>query len=235
MYFEEKELWTKCTVDEALRSTGRKPISVRWVDVSKGNDLFPNYRSRLFSRDIKKKGDTPMFARTPPLEALRTILGMAGTKECWPQHIWNAKETSEDRMQVSFTDIARAYFNARIPSDQPIYVDLLAADERTSEKACVLACEYTCMARDLRRKAGTRSSQVSSKASERSAETRPDEPALRGPWERLHYLGPKAFFDCFKKELQRHYELKKSARSRLGEQDDKEASVSDRVVHWTLL
>ena len=32
---------------ECERRTGRKPVSVRWVDVNKGDDLKTNYRSRL--------------------------------------------------------------------------------------------------------------------------------------------------------------------------------------------
>ena len=41
--------------EECLINTGKNPISVRWVDINKGDDATPNYRSRLVARDIRKK------------------------------------------------------------------------------------------------------------------------------------------------------------------------------------
>ena len=46
-YFTNKEVWVKCPIQEAFDRLGKKPISVRWVDVNKGDDSEPNYRSRL--------------------------------------------------------------------------------------------------------------------------------------------------------------------------------------------
>ena len=79
-YFNSKGVWEKCQRAAALAATGRKPITVRWVDVNKGDDDEPNYRSRLVAREIRKKGDNPMFAPTPPLESLRTVLSLAATE-----------------------------------------------------------------------------------------------------------------------------------------------------------
>ena len=67
-YFNAKRVWDKRFKREALRVTGRQPISVRWVDVNKGDDDEPNYRSRLVAREIRKKGEDPIFAPSPPLE-----------------------------------------------------------------------------------------------------------------------------------------------------------------------
>ena len=53
-----KESWTKVPWEEAKRRMGKNPISVGWVDVSKGDDLETNYRSRLVARDIKRKGES---------------------------------------------------------------------------------------------------------------------------------------------------------------------------------
>ena len=71
-YFLAKEVWLKRPRNEAYRVTGKRPISVKWVDVNKGDDLSPNYRSRLVARDIRLPGEEAIFAPTPPLEALRT-------------------------------------------------------------------------------------------------------------------------------------------------------------------
>ena len=42
-------------------------------------DLQVNYRSRLVARQVRKKGIESIFAPTPPLEALRSVLGLAAT------------------------------------------------------------------------------------------------------------------------------------------------------------
>ena len=49
-YFEAKKVWEKKAVGEARRVTGRPPITVRWVDVNKGDNQNPNIRSRLVAR-----------------------------------------------------------------------------------------------------------------------------------------------------------------------------------------
>ena len=51
-YFEAKEVWNKRPVGEARRVTGKPPISVRWVDVNKGDNQCPHIRSRLVARQI---------------------------------------------------------------------------------------------------------------------------------------------------------------------------------------
>ena len=45
-YFDGKLVWEKRPIGEARRVTGKPPITVRWVDVNKGDDQNPNYRSR---------------------------------------------------------------------------------------------------------------------------------------------------------------------------------------------
>ena len=42
---DEKECW---------KMVQRGPISVRWVDVNKGDDSCPNYRSRLVAREVRQ-------------------------------------------------------------------------------------------------------------------------------------------------------------------------------------
>ena len=52
-FFEAEEVWTKRPVYEARRKTGKPPITVRWVDVNKGDNLNPDIRSRLVARQIR--------------------------------------------------------------------------------------------------------------------------------------------------------------------------------------
>ena len=53
LYFHSNGVWLKVPKPTARAQTGRQPISVRWVDVNQGDDLHPNYRSRLVARQLK--------------------------------------------------------------------------------------------------------------------------------------------------------------------------------------
>ena len=83
VYLDNKKVYDKRPIKEAFQNTGRQPIGVRWVDVNKGDDESPNYRSRLVAKDFRRKGEDSIFAPTPPLEALRTILMLAATPLLW--------------------------------------------------------------------------------------------------------------------------------------------------------
>ncbi len=75
----------------ARATTGKSPISVRWVDVNKGDELNPNYRSRLVARQLKALDHSGQsyFAPAPPLGALRTVVSMATTKMGRHQPVWD--------------------------------------------------------------------------------------------------------------------------------------------------
>ena len=146
-YFHDKGVWSKRPKEEARRRTGRKAISVRWVDTNKGDDINPRYRSRLVARQLKAhdRSGASFFAPTPPLEALRTVLSMtASTMPNWKPCYDPA---SERRIQISLVDIARAYFNATKDEDDETYVDLPKEDEDHEQ----------CCAKLLRHMYGTRS------------------------------------------------------------------------------
>ena len=72
--FESKNVWKLVSLTEAQRISGRLPITVRCVDVNKGDDDCPDIRSRLVARQIRGANEDPMFAPTPLLAALRTVL-----------------------------------------------------------------------------------------------------------------------------------------------------------------
>ena len=121
-YFQSKEVWVQVPRSEAFNKTGRPPITVRWVNTNKGDHQNPNVRCRLVAREIRTPGMEAIFAPTPPLEALRTVLSCAVTQ--FPNQTkktWDPR--SEDRMQISLIDISRAYFNAHIDPASPTYVD----------------------------------------------------------------------------------------------------------------
>ncbi len=128
-YFNDKGVWKKVSKAVAAAKTGKSPISVRWVDVNKGDELHPNYRSRLVARQLKARDHSgkSYFAPAPPLEALRTVVSMATTRVGNHRPIWDPQ--SPHRTQISFVDISRAYFNAKIDErDAPTFVNLPAED-----------------------------------------------------------------------------------------------------------
>ena len=65
-YFAEKAVWKLRPRAEAYANMGKPPITVKWVDVNKGDDDVPNYRSRLVAREIRPPGEASIFAPTPP-------------------------------------------------------------------------------------------------------------------------------------------------------------------------
>ncbi len=135
-YFHSKGVWLKVPRSRARCVTGRPPISVRWVDVNKGDEANPNYRSRLVARQIKAldKSGQSYFAPAPPLEALRLVLSLAMT--CIGDHQPDWDPESPTRTQVSFVDITRAYFNAAVDrSAAPCFVDL-PKEDADSETMC---------------------------------------------------------------------------------------------------
>ena len=64
-------MFIKVQIKERFDKTGEAPISTRWVDVNKGEDDNPNYRSRWVGRDFKGNDSDrdDLFAATPLLEA----------------------------------------------------------------------------------------------------------------------------------------------------------------------
>ena len=117
-YSRNKGVWELRRISEALQRTGRRPISVRCVEVNKGDSMNPKTRSRLVAREIGGPGQEACFAPTPRMESLRTVLSYAVSDIEWQRlKTWDRK--SEERMQLLFIDICRAYFNAKTSPDDP--------------------------------------------------------------------------------------------------------------------
>ena len=90
-FFYSKAAWQKAPKATARAATGRPAISARWVDVNKGDDLCPNYRSRLVARQIKAQDHSgnSYFAPAPRLDAPRTVISMAMTRVGSHEPIWD--------------------------------------------------------------------------------------------------------------------------------------------------
>jgi len=240
-FFKAKGVWTKRLKAEARTMTGRPPISVRWVDINKGDDEAPNYRSRLVARQMKvlDRSEDSFFAPTPPLEGLRTVLSMTTTtipgvhEPCYDGR-------SERRVQISFVDVKRAYFNAKIDKAEPTYVDLPPEDPDSQDMCARLDChmygtrgaadgwqqEYS---RTLVKKLGFKQGLATPCAFRH--EKRSLTCTVHG--DDFTTSGPKQDLDWFESELTKVYDCTVGQRLGPGPEDAREATVLNRVVRWT--
>ena len=108
-------------ISNAYQQAGKAPISVRWIDINKGDKESPNYRSRLVAREINTSKRNDLFAATPSLEALQVVLSLV---------------TSGNKGEVvMINDVSRAFFHA--PAKRKVYVQLPIEDsEKGQEYLC---------------------------------------------------------------------------------------------------
>ena len=238
-FFHSKHVWVKVPRNEARTRTGRAPISVRWVDVNKGDDAHPNYRSRLVARQLKARDTSGQsyFAPAPPLEALRTVVSMAMTRIGEHQPDWSPD--SPTRTQISMVDVKRAYFNATIsPEEPPTYVQLPDEDEDAQEMCAKL----------LRHMYGTRAAadgwqeEYSTSLVAlgfRQGEASPNvfHHELKGIVTSVHgddftSSGPADALDWLEASIAENYEITVSPRLGPGANDAKEGRVLNRILRW---
>jgi hypothetical protein len=238
-YFASKGVWVKRPKAEAFQKTGRAPISVRWVDVNKGDDQCPKYRSRLVARQLKatdQSGES-FFSPTPPLEALRAVLSMATTST--GEYSPNRNPKHPDRTQVSTVDISRAYFNAKKDPEDLTYVALPNEDPNCQNMCALLARhmygtrgaadgwqeEYSTTLVELGFVQGMSSACVFVHRERGMVCT------VHG--DDFTTVAGKLSLDWFEDELKKHYELTVGPRLGPGDQDAKEATILNRVIRWT--
>ena len=118
-YFCRMRVYTRVPRAQAFARTGRKPIRVKWVDVNKGSEEEPNYRSRLVAAEIRTDDKPELFAGTPPTEAMRYIISKAATGH------------GAHGRRIMVIDVKRAYFFAR--ATREIYVELPDEDKRDDD------------------------------------------------------------------------------------------------------
>ena len=125
--FRKHGVYIKVPIKECMERTGKKPIGVRWVDINKGDEVNPEYRSRLVAKEIKINKRDDLFAATPPIEALKMLLSAAVTEGKGYR-----KGNREGGMKLEFIDVRRAYFQANAVRD--VFVEL--PEEDAEEGMC---------------------------------------------------------------------------------------------------
>ena len=68
-YCKEYQVYKKAPETEYWQVTGKGPIGTKWLDINKGDQANPEYRSRLVVQEIKLDKCQELLAGTPPLEA----------------------------------------------------------------------------------------------------------------------------------------------------------------------
>ena len=116
-YFRKKGVYTKITRKEA-EQMGCKVVKVRWIDINKGDEANPVYRSRLVAKEFREgeNDEENLFAGTPPLEALKLLISDAATVE---------KGQLDDKV-VLIADVSRAFFEAK--AKRKVCVELVEED-----------------------------------------------------------------------------------------------------------
>ena len=94
-------------------------IRSRWIDINKGNDDNPNYRSRMVGKEFNDHEIEGLFAATPPLEALRLLLSWVAAGEVSPQ---GDPAIGIEERSILIADVSRAFFEA--PAKRDICVEL---------------------------------------------------------------------------------------------------------------
>ena len=116
---EEMEYFKKMNVYDVVDRKDMEPdgkmIEVKWVDTNKGDNEKENLRSRLVGKEFRERGGESIFAATPPLETMRTIISIAASNR-------------GRGYKLMTNDIRRAYFYA--PARRSIYIELPEEDDR---------------------------------------------------------------------------------------------------------
>ena len=107
-YAEKKPVWRKVPRWQA-KEQGWKIIKSRWIDINKGYGEKPNYRSRMVGKEFNGWEGDGLFAATPPLEALWTILSWAATLDVG---LSSGVEGASGNKSILIADVSRAFFEA---------------------------------------------------------------------------------------------------------------------------
>ena len=116
-YFKNMNVYEKVMLEECWEQTGKGPIDVRWVDINKGDEAQPNYRSRLVAKEFKDDLRPELYAATPPSECLRMMI---------------SKMACQRGVRMMYADVSRAYFYAK--AVRPVYVRLPAEDKEVGDE-----------------------------------------------------------------------------------------------------
>ena len=223
--FNQFPVYRKVPLADAWFYTGKGPIGTKWVDVNKGDEKDPEYRSRLVAKEIKRKHDEDIVAATPPLEAKKLLFSLATT---------GTKGMSKP-LKLLFIDVRRAYFYAK--SKRPVFVQLPEEDASEGQCGRLEVSMY-----------GTRDAAANWEAEYTNALVEDGfNPGVSTPCafynprrdlrcvvhgDDFTFLGTDEELNWIEKRFKERYEIK--VRGRLGpeDKDDKSIRIINRIIEW---
>ena len=234
----ELELFKKREDYEAVKEevcwavTGKAPIGTRWIDINKGDEVNPEYRSRLVAQQVKYNSkEKNIFAATPPLEAQKLLFAMAVTEGVG----YKAGER-EHGMKLAFIDVKRAYFYAKAKKN--IFVKLPEEDAEPGMCGRLLKSMYG--TRDAASNWEDCYMDFSNDIGFVSGVASPCvfKHKTRKLWLTVHgddftLLGSDADLDWFENEIKKKFEVKIRGRLGPGPGDVKSIRILNRIIEWS--
>ena len=134
-WVHKQQIYVKVPIEECHQTTGKPPITLKWVDKNKGDNVKENYRSRLVVREVKKPGQTvpecESFSAMPPLEALKALCSL----------MTSMKVSRRGKvLKLKLLDISRAHFYG--DSQRAVYCTLPEGDETPGHCARLVKTMY---------------------------------------------------------------------------------------------
>jgi len=117
------KVYIKVPVEECIKETWKNPISVRWLDINRGDDDNLEYRTRLVAQELKRDKREYLSVATQLLAAKRLFFSKAVT-----EGIGYEPGKLEEGMKIDFIDISRAFFQA--DAVRKVYVQLPPEDHQ---------------------------------------------------------------------------------------------------------
>ena len=108
-YLKNMKVYDIMSRAEFKRQGRGKLIKGRWLDVNKGDSTKPDIRSRYVGKEFATGVDAPLYAGTPPLEALNMLVGHASSHK-------------GEELHIMLSDVKRAYFHAA--AQRELYVEI---------------------------------------------------------------------------------------------------------------
>ena len=139
-YIHKTHVYDKEMLEECYQTICKLFITVRWIDINKGDNQSPSYRSRLVAREINTYKRDDLIAATPPLEPLKLIVSMAAI--------------GNNGAVIMVNDISRAFFHAKVARD--VYVQLPPEDTAQGEEGMCGKLRFPCTGRGAQHKIGTK-------------------------------------------------------------------------------
>ena len=221
--FDKHQVYEKRPIKECWEKTNKEPIGTRWVDINKGDNINPEYRSRLVAQELNQSKRDDIFAATPPLEVLKLVLSIL------------ASTRRQKKWKLDSVDIKRAYFHAKATRD--IYIrrpeedrqegmcgKLVKAMYGTRDAASSWERAYT----DFMIKCGFDVGRISPclfwhPSKELIVEIHGDD---------FTNIGSEEHLEWFKLEISKTFEFKHKARLGPDQGDDKSVRILNRIISW---